>query len=115
MKSKEAQLQTMCVTWFRYQYPKLTPVLVAIPNGGSRNIIEATNLKRQGIIAGVADLILFVANKDFHGLCIEMKYDKGKQSEHQKQWQEAIEKQGYKYIVCRSFDSFCEEINKYLQ
>lgn len=114
MKSKEAQLQTACVTWFRYQFPKLALLLVAIPNGGSRNVIEAANLKRQGVISGVSDLILFVASDGFHGICIEMKYGNGKQSVNQKAWQSAVELQGYKYIVCRTFDEFKNEIEKYL-
>ena len=114
MKSKEAQLQSSCVTWFRLQYPKLSKLLISVPNGGSRNVIEAANLKRQGLVSGVADLILFVPANYYHGLCIEMKYGPGKQSPNQKEWQEAVEKQGYLYIICRSFDEFKDEIENYL-
>lgn len=114
MKSKEAQLQTACVTWFRYQFPKLALLLVAIPNGGSRNVIEAANLKRQGVVSGVSDLILFIPNNTYSGLCIEMKIDKGKQTDNQKAWQLAVESQGYQYIVCRLFDEFKTEIENYL-
>ena len=114
MKSKEAQLQSACVTWFRYQYPKLSLLLVAVPNGGSRNKIEAANLKRQGVVSGVADLILFIPNNTYSGLCIEMKYGNGKQSDNQSEWQKAVESQNYKYIICRSFDKFKTEIENYL-
>ena len=50
MKSKEANLQVGCITWFRYQFPKLSKLLIAVPNGGSRNKIEAVNLKKQGVM-----------------------------------------------------------------
>ena len=42
----------------------------AIPNGGSRNAIEAKNLKREGIRAGVSDIQIILKNKV---LFIEMK------------------------------------------
>lgn len=115
MKSKEAQLQSACVTWFRYQYPKLSLLLVSIPNGGSRNKIEAANLKRQGVVSGVADLILFIPNNTYSGLCIEMKYGNGKQSDNQSEWQKAVERQNYKYIICRSFDEFKNDVENYLE
>ena len=83
MKGKEANLQAACVRWFRYQYPKYSMILFAIPNGGSRNPIEAVNLKSQGVVSGVADLILLTSNGVFSSLCIEMKADKGKQTENQ--------------------------------
>lgn len=42
-------------------FPKLPDkLLFAIPNGGSRNIREGANLKRQGVTRGVADVILLI-------------------------------------------------------
>ena len=46
-KKEEAKLQTNCFRWFDYQYPELKMLLFAVPNGGSRNVIEAANLKAQ--------------------------------------------------------------------
>lgn len=43
-----------------------------------------------------------------------MKKKGGRQSEHQREWQKLVEKQGYKYIVCKSFAEFMNEINDYL-
>jgi hypothetical protein len=42
----------------------------AIPNGGSRNSIEAKNLKREGVRAGVSDMQVILKDKV---LFIEMK------------------------------------------
>ena len=114
MKSREAKLQSACLKWFRYQYPKLSKILIAVPNGGSRNPIEAINLKSQGVTPGVADLLLLAPKNGFGCLCIEMKTDISKQSKIQFEWQIEAEKSGNKYVVCRSFDEFRKEINSYL-
>ena len=63
----EAGLQSSCIEWFNLQFPKLKLLLFAVPNGGRRNKIEAANLKRQGVRAGVADLILLF-QKGGHGI-----------------------------------------------
>ena len=116
MKSHvEHTLQKNCVMWFRLQYPKLRSLLFAVPNGGARSVTTGAILKAEGVLAGVADLLLLVPSREYHGLCIEMKTAKGRQSPFQKQWQKDIEAQGYKYIVCRSFADFVEQINGYLK
>lgn len=72
-------------------------------------------LKAEGVLAGVADLFFMFPVKQFHGLFIEMKTDKGRQSETQKEFQTLAESNGYKYVVCRSFEDFKKEILTYLK
>ena len=116
MRHQESSLQIACVRWFkRYAYPDLAPLLYAVPNGGYRNLITAKVMKAEGATPGVADLILFVPNRDHHALCIEMKTPTGRQSDHQKAWQEAVTRQGYKYIIVRSADEFIHEVTDYLK
>lgn len=115
MRKVESDLQCGCVAWFRYQYPEFARLLFSVPNGGSRNVIEAARLKREGVVRGVADLLLLVPKKGFHGLCIEMKTRVGRQSEHQREWQKEVEQQGYRYAVCKSVAEFMNEINNYLR
>ena len=115
MKSQEARLQASCKMWFDLQYPKLKKLLFAVPNGGSRNVIEASNLKAQGVVPGVSDLILLVPASGFSSLCIEMKAAKNTQTNLQREFQKAAESAGNKYVVCRSFDQFREEITMYLK
>lgn len=110
----EAGLQSTCVEWFGLQYPKLAPLLFHVPNGGSRNIIEAANLKRQGVRAGVADLILLFPKGGHGSLCIEMKYKKGRQRNSQKDWQRVAKAAGNKYVICRSLEEFMKEVKNYL-
>jgi len=109
----ESQLQIQCVRWFRYQYPKLAPLLIHIPNGRHRSKREAFLLKQEGVTAGVADLALFVP-KSHPALFIEMKTPTGRQTDTQKEWQRHVTDAGYKYVVVRSVDEFVDTINFYL-
>ncbi len=54
--SEQIKLMEWC-KWQEHKYPELQ-LLYHIPNGGSRNAIEAKNLKRQGVKPGVPDLCL---------------------------------------------------------
>jgi hypothetical protein len=112
VKHTESKLQSACVTWFRTQYPRT--VIFAIPNGGNRTAITGAILKREGAMAGVADLFVMKANPLFAGLFIEMKAGNGKASEAQEAFgQEAIVA-GYAYYVCRSFDEFTSTVKTYM-
>ena len=112
MNHHESKLQIEVVKWFRLQYPKLT--LFSVPNGAKRNIVTATILKREGALAGVADLFLMYPSKTYHGLFIEMKIGKGVQSEAQKEFEKQCRQFGYKYELCYSFDDFINIIQDYL-
>lgn len=114
MRYYESHIQQACVRWFRLQYPRLALNLFAVPNGGARDAVTGRILKAEGVVAGVADLVLLYPSAPYHGMCIEMKTAKGYQRPTQKAWQEAVERVGYKYVVCRSFDDFRSEITDYL-
>lgn len=120
MRHLEENLQAACVKWFRLQYPQYDGLLFHVPNGGRRNLKEAARLKAEGVVAGVADLILLVpflqeCVQYFNGLCIEMKTSKGKQSQEQKDWECKVREQGYEYKVIRSLDEFIEVVDSYLK
>ena len=113
-RQSEHDLQAACVRWFRYRHPALARCLVAVPNGGRRDAVTGARLKAEGVVAGVADLLLLVPRGGFHGLCVEMKAATGRQSGAQRLWQAEIERQGYRYAVVRSFEAFAAEVGGYL-
>lgn len=115
MRHVESELQKSCVKWFKLQYPEYRRLLFAVPNGGRRNLREAIRLKAEGVVAGVSDLILLLPNGKYHALCIEMKTDKGRQQDTQKEFQKDVEKVGYRYIIIRSLEEFIKELNQYLK
>lgn len=110
----ESQIQHNCLSWFRLQYPSLSLLLFAVPNGGRRDKVTGARMKYEGVVRGTADLILLIPKKGFASLCIEMKTPKGVQSEQQKEWQKAAESYRNKYVVCRSLEEFMNEVNSYL-
>lgn len=112
----EANEQEILFRWARLvrcTYPELD-LLYHIPNGGSRNELEAASLKRQGVKAGVPDLCLPVARGEYHGLYIEMKYGKNKTSDKQNEWISALTAQGYAVAVCYGWEEAQRLITKYL-
>lgn len=112
--NEEHRIQCACVKWFRLQYPKYSKLLYAIPNGSRRDAITGKLLKDEGVIRGVSDLNLDIANRFYHGLRIEMKTPTGTQSKEQKAFQSEVERQGFRYIVCRSLSDFIREITIYI-
>lgn len=106
----EESIQIACVDWFRNRYEDY--IIFAVGNGGSRNAIEAKNLKRSGVLAGVSDLIIIA---DHSILFVEIKTEKGKQSERQKEFQENIERLGFHYRICRSSEEFQIMVKHWLQ
>ena len=113
---EEHCIQCACVRWFAYKHPELQGRLFAVPNGGRRDATTAAKLKAEGVVAGVADLILLKSNRDYGALLIEMKTQKGTQSNSQKKWQLTLcSEDEYKYVVCRSLDDFIREVSDYLK
>lgn len=110
----EDDLQMQCVRWFRLQFPKLARLLHHSPNGGRRDAREGARFKQMGTQAGFPDLILLVAANGYHALMLELKTRTGRQQDTQKEYQQLVEAQGYRYVVIRSFDQFRETIKDYL-
>ena len=100
MKQQEAIEQCKVI-----QYCELRHIpIFHIPNGGSRNKIEAANLKKQGVRAGVPDLFIPVPRWSYHGMFIEMKAGKNKTTLNQKKWLKLLAENGYIAHVCYGFD-----------
>ena len=89
-------------------------MLFAIPNGGSRHMLEAVALKRSGVKSGVPDLCLPVPRRGFTGLWIELKAKRGRVSEEQAQWAKALNAEGALAVVCDGHEAAQERIEWYL-
>lgn len=113
---EEHRIQTACVRWFRLKYPHLSPRLFAVPNGGRRDGVTGARLKAEGVLPGVADMILLKPNGRYHALLIEMKTPKGRQSDTQKWWEQEVCADGeFKYVLCRGLDDFMREVDDFLK
>ena len=116
MKQHESEHQQAFFTYLRAiekHYP-MVRWCHSIPNGGSRNKIEAARLKREGVKAGVLDVFLPYPSKGFHGLYIEFKYGKNKLTDNQKEFQEYANRVGYKTVVAYTWGEAKEAVKWYL-
>lgn len=127
MKHKESDLQIRCIKWFRYQYPAYARLMEHPHNEGNGfNRRQQAIANAEGVTKGVADLILHVpsfssskTDKEltvniYHSLAIEMKDVNGKQSPEQKTWQRLFEAAGGLYLIIRDYDSFVEEVTRWM-
>lgn len=114
----EAQEQTCLFEWAELmsgKYPCLHR-MYAVPNGGSRHLLEAINLKKQGVKKGVPDIFLPVARGGKHGLFIEMKRLKGGvTSQEQRNFIMGVRAEGYQAVICNGWIDAKEEIEQYLE
>lgn len=80
-------LLSPCVEFFAY------------PAGGSRHVVEAVNLKRQGVKAGIPDLLFLYAGKIFG---LELKSKTGVLGDSQKEMFPRLRNAGMRIEVARN-------------
>lgn len=77
----------------------------AVPNGGLRQKFSAVRLKREGVVPGVPDLLIFTLPPEVpggtRGVAIEMKTKRGRVSEEQKAFHALLRSAGWLVFVCR--------------
>jgi hypothetical protein len=120
--TSESDIQAACVAMFRAKFPHLAEDLFSIPNGarvggkiGAGGFpVGARTLKAEGMLSGVADLMLAVPANGFAGLFIEMKTPVGALRPEQREFLKRRAALGYAVEVCRSVDEFDRAICSYL-
>lgn len=114
-ESAEQEALFRWANWMEGQHPELA-LMFYVPNGGSRNSVEAANLKRQGVKPGVPDLFLPVPRGIYHGLFIELKrYKGGRVSKEQTEWMAALRTMGFVAEVANGWEQAAEIISIYLK
>ena len=112
---KESEHQKLIFKWAK-THSICCDYLFAIPNGGTRNIKEAVNMKAQGVRKGVSDLFLAYPVGHLSGLWIELKKDtKCSLSKEQVVWIERMKLIGYAAEVAYGFKDTVQIIRIYLK
>lgn len=133
--NEESEIQKSCIKWWAAVCNGFGVdefLLFSIPNGAvlghdpRERAIRAAILKAEGMRPGVPDLFLAVRTYDrtpkgtcghtpgANGLFIEMKTERGRESEEQIAMSERILGAGYACKVCRSLTEFKQIITQYL-
>jgi hypothetical protein len=89
-------------------------LLFHVPNGGSRHIAEASNLKDMGTRQGVPDLLLPVPRAGKSGLALELKSPSGRLRPTQAWWLDQLQGQAWAVAVAWTFSEARHVIQQYL-
>lgn len=115
LQPNESQIQQACIQLtdlYSNKYPFLKDYF-SIPNEGKRSFAYGQRLVKQGLRKGTPDMLFFIPNSQYHGLFIEFKSHKGKQSPEQLEMSTRIINNNYCYNVIRSLDEFIILLNRY--
>ncbi len=106
------------------RFPELK-YMFAIPNGAKAAYKRMPNgrtfspegqwLKQEGRKKGVPDIMLPVPRQGFHGLFIEMKFNKNKVSPDQRDFIDFLVQQEYSVAVCYTTEFAIQVITDYLE
>lgn len=116
LRSEDTE-QINVIQWAQYQiqrYPELK-LLHHCPNGGSRNKAEAAKLKQMGVKAGMPDLCLPVPKGIYNGLYIEMKYNRGRLEDSQKEMLKELAAVGHYCVVCYGMEEAIKILKEYCE
>lgn len=95
----ESQFQRAVVRYLRLR----NIFCFSIPNGVHLTTIQSKIAVAEGLLHGVSDLIVLIPNKVIFAE-IKNPNGKGKQSDKQKEFQQAVENLGFEYLIWDNWD-----------
>lgn len=106
MKVSEAKIQQEICVWFKNNYclkhHKPQSLIFSVPNE-REGIQMMRKLIQTGLMSGVSDLIVIHKGQV---LFVEVKTATGKQSPKQKEFEDKVKQQGFKYYLVRNLEDF---------
>lgn len=117
MKRSEDTEQINLFNWLRSE-EKYQPELhwiFHVPNGGSRNEVEAKKLKAMGVLAGVPDICFPISRGKYRQLWIEMKFGDNKATPRQMLFLQKMQEQGDFVCICYSAFAAKRAIQCYME
>ena len=104
---KENEMLPAMVSWFRENYPEISPLMVYVPRANK-------TLEKKGASYGSADLILLYPTNGYHALCIQVLNRTERNSDCHKRWRVLVENEKNKCVTIRDFVEFTEAVEEYL-
>jgi hypothetical protein len=110
---EEDNLHIQVCNYLNYQYPN---ILYFHPhNEGRRTAYERYKFKLLGAKAGVPDIVILEAKKNYYGLFIELKSEKGKLTDNQENFIMELRYRNYYAAVCHNFEEAKKIIDWYFE
>ncbi len=106
MRHEESLIQQSIVQYFNLKHSE--GIIAMIPNGGARNPKTGAKLKKEGLLAGIPDLIVILQGKV---IFVEVKTSVGRLSTSQKEIHKKMSGLGFEVVVVRSLEEFISTIN----
>lgn len=106
--------QVILFDWLYRYHKEIYDDFSAIPNGGLRDNKTASSLLEEGAKAGYPDIVCDLACGGYHGLFIELKYNKNKPSTYQIAMLNRKMSRGYFCAVCYGASEAQEVIEEYI-
>jgi len=115
VKISEFAIQSACVEYINMQQDERFKLIFAVPNGMKSSARAAIRAKKEGLRAGVSDLIVLCPSHDkkYHSAALEFKTSTGKLSKSQKEFLMLSEKHGSLSAIIRDVKQFVDLINEY--
>lgn len=113
---KELREQQALFDWallWENAHPELK-AMFHVPNEGKRNPRTGAAMKRAGLKSGVPDIWLPVPCGKWVGLVIELKADRNRVTEDQKEWLARQAKYGWRSFACWGFEAAAKVVAEYL-
>lgn len=90
-----------------------TPLYSATVGGVRLAIHTAKKMKEAGYSKGVPDMLIYEPRGMYAGLAIEVKTEKGRASDEQKEWIRQLNSKGWRAEICKGFEECADVICEY--
>lgn len=119
----EGREQEALISWLHGEWRRGTevgqayPVTYHVPNGGQRSSRTGAQLKRQGVKAGVSDLVVMDPRGGLHGLYVEFKATPPRHSSlasSQRDWLALADERGYGAVLARGLEEARAVLREYM-
>lgn len=112
-KNPESDVCKNLWTWFQWQYPAVANRYLRFEVRQTSKIQQAI-LKAEGNKSGTSDILIAIPTTQYAGLFLEVKADKGRLSDKQKEFQAALSPD-YECQTGYGFDQCAEIISRYME
>lgn len=112
----EHKFQLEAAKWTKRELYKrgLPQVFYHVPNERKASKRELSQLKLQGVLSGVSDVVIPLKAGEYSGLYCELKKAGGSASPEQKVFLEAVALEGFLAVVINDLQTYIETVTAYL-